>query len=67
VFGPARFPLFDLQKAQLYCNKKFYSLIQTFLKILAGQCFAVGFAPYARKLNRIWVKPNRTFLRSSPC
>jgi hypothetical protein len=25
-FQPARFSVFDLQKAQMYCHKKFYSL-----------------------------------------
>jgi radical SAM superfamily enzyme YgiQ (UPF0313 family) len=63
VFEPARFSLFDLQKAQMYCHKKFYSLKQVFGKILAGQWLSVGVAHYARKLNRMWVKRNRTFLR----
>jgi radical SAM superfamily enzyme YgiQ (UPF0313 family) len=63
VFQPARFSLLDLQKAQLYCHKKFYSLKQMAGKILAGQWLSVGVAHYARKLNRMWVKRNRTFLR----
>jgi radical SAM superfamily enzyme YgiQ (UPF0313 family) len=63
VFQPARFSLFDLQKAQLYCHKKFYSLNLMFGKILAGQWLGVGVAHYARKLNRMWTKRNRTFLR----
>ncbi|MCX6577035.1 MAG: hypothetical protein NTV82_11670 [Candidatus Aminicenantes bacterium] len=63
VFQPARFSLFDLQKAQMYCHKKFYSLKQMFGKILAGQWLSVGVAHYARKLNRMWTKRNRTFLR----
>ena len=62
VFAPARFSLFDLQKAQIYAHKKFYSLKQVFRKILAGQWLGVGVAHYARKLNRMWVKRNRTFL-----
>ena len=37
VFQPARFSLFDLQKAQKYYHKKFYSLKQMFGKILVGQ------------------------------
>jgi hypothetical protein len=41
-------------------HKKFYSLKQVFGKILAGQCLGVGVAHYARKLNRMWVKRNRT-------
>jgi 1-acyl-sn-glycerol-3-phosphate acyltransferase len=32
-------------------------------KILAGQWLSVGVAHYARKLNRMWTKRNRTFLR----
>ncbi len=64
VFQPARFSLFDLQKAQLYCHKKFYSLKQMAGKVLAGQWLSVGVAHYARKLNRMWTKRNRTFLRA---
>jgi radical SAM superfamily enzyme YgiQ (UPF0313 family) len=63
VFDPARFSLFDLQKAQMYCHKKFYSLKQMFRKMLAGQWLSVGVAHYARKLNRMWTRRNRTFLR----
>jgi radical SAM superfamily enzyme YgiQ (UPF0313 family) len=63
VFDPAQFSLSDLQKAQLYCHKKFYSLEQVFRKVIAGQWLGVGVAHYARKLNRMWVKRNRTFLR----
>ncbi len=63
VFEPARFSLFDLQKAQMYCHKKFYSWKQMFGKILAGQWLSVAIAHYARKLNRMWTKRNRTFLR----
>lgn len=62
VFEPARFSLFDLQKAQMYCHKKFYSWKQVAGKVLAGQWLSVGVAHYARKLNRMWVKRNRTFL-----
>jgi radical SAM superfamily enzyme YgiQ (UPF0313 family) len=63
VFEPARFTLFDVQKAQMLCHKKFYSLKQTVLKIFEGQWLGVGVAHYARKLNRTWTKRNRTFLR----
>jgi len=63
VFEPARFSLFDLQKAQMYCHKKFYSWRQTAGKVIAGQWLSVGIAHYARKLNRMWTKRNRTFLK----
>jgi hypothetical protein len=52
-----------MKKAQMYCHKKFYSLKQMFGKILAGQWLSVGVAHYARKLNRMWTKRNRTSLR----
>ncbi len=32
-------------------------------KVLAGQWLSVGVAHYARKLNRMWLKRNRTFLK----
>ena len=63
VFQPARFTLFDLQKAQIFCHKKFYSLKQMTRKLLKRQWLSVGVAHYARKLNRTWTKKNRTFLR----
>ncbi len=64
VFEPKRFSLFDLQKAQMYCHKKFYSWEQMAGKVLAGQWLSVGVAHYARKLNRMWAKRNRTFLKA---
>jgi radical SAM superfamily enzyme YgiQ (UPF0313 family) len=64
VFRPARFSLFDLQKAQIFCHKKFYSLKQTVTKILARQWLGVAVAHYARKLNRLWKKKNKTYLKA---
>jgi len=64
VFQPARFTLPDLQRAQIVCHKKFYSLKQTVRKVLAGEWLSVGVAHYARKLNRNWTRRNRTFLRA---
>ena len=63
VFQPARFSLPDLQKAQIFCHRKFYSLKQTVRKLLAREWLSVGVAHYARKLNRTWKRRNRTFLR----
>jgi hypothetical protein len=63
VFQPARLSLFDLQKAQDFCHKKFYSLKQTIKKLFAGQWIGVGIAHYARGLNRMWRRRNKTFLR----
>jgi len=64
VFQPARLSLPDLQKAQLFCHKKFYSLKQTARKVMAGEWLSVGVAHYARKLNRTWRRRNKTFLKA---
>lgn len=64
VFQPARFSLPDLQKAQIFAHRKFYSLKETVRKIAAGQWLGVGIAHYARNLNRTWKRRNRTFLRA---
>ena len=63
VFQPARFSLPDLQKAQSFAHRKFYSLKQTVRKVIAGQWIAVAIAHYARNLDRTWKRRNRTFLR----
>jgi len=63
VFQPVRFSLFDLQRAQMFCHRHFYSFKQTVGKLFAREWISVGVAHYARKLNRTWTKRNRTFLR----
>ena len=63
VFQPARFSLPDLQKAQSFAHRKFYSLKQEARKILAGQWIGVAIAHYARNLDRTWKKRNKTFLK----
>jgi radical SAM superfamily enzyme YgiQ (UPF0313 family) len=63
VFRPARLSLFDLQRAQMFSHKKFYSLKETAKRMLKGKWFDVAIASYARKLNRMWRKKNETFLR----
>ncbi|OGD18392.1 MAG: radical SAM protein [Candidatus Aminicenantes bacterium RBG_16_63_16] len=64
VFRPARFSIFDLQKAQMISHKKFYSMKQTVKKLFEGKWIDLAIAHYARKLNRTWAKRNRTFLRA---
>ena len=63
VFKPARFSLFDLQRAQIYSHQKFYSLMETIKKIFKWKLVDIGLAHYARRLNRLWKKKNRTFLK----
>jgi anaerobic magnesium-protoporphyrin IX monomethyl ester cyclase len=64
VFRPARFSIFDLQRAQMISHKKFYSMKQTVKKLFEGKWLDMAIAHYARKLNRTWAKRNRTFLRA---
>ena len=63
VFQPARFSLSGLQKAQIFSHKKFYSRLQQVKRLLKGKWMALGVALYARNLNRIWRKKNKTFLK----
>lgn len=63
VFQPAKLSLFDLQKAQMFCHRNFYSLKRSVGKVFAGEWLSIAIAHYARKLNRTWKKRNRTYLR----
>jgi radical SAM superfamily enzyme YgiQ (UPF0313 family) len=63
VFQPKRFSLYDLQRAQIFSHKKFYSLRDSWKKLFRGKWIDIGISAYARNLNRVWQKNNRTFLR----
>ena len=63
VFRPVKLTPIDLQKAQMFCHRKFYSFKQTIRKVLHREWLSIAVAHYARKLNRTWKKRNRTFLR----
>lgn len=65
VFQPARLSIPDLQKAQSFAHRKFYSLKGSVRKVLSGQWLALGIAHYARHLDKAWKKKNRTFLRAA--
>ncbi len=63
VFKPSRLSLARLQKAQIFSHKRFYSLFEIVKKFLRGKWIDLGLAHYARNLNRLWQKKNRTFLK----
>ncbi|MBM3285360.1 MAG: hypothetical protein FJY81_05755 [Candidatus Aminicenantes bacterium] len=63
VFQPARFSLFGLQWAQIFSHKKFYSLVEMAKRFIEGRWLDLVLARYARNLNRLWRRRNRTFLR----
>jgi radical SAM superfamily enzyme YgiQ (UPF0313 family) len=63
VFKPARFSLFDLQWAQMFSHKKFYSKKEIVRRFLKGKWVEMGIAGYARNLNRLWKRQNKIYLR----
>lgn len=63
VFRPANFSEADLQACQVYCHKKFYSRLERLRKLLTGNLTGVFISFYARQLNRVWRKKNKTFLQ----
>jgi radical SAM superfamily enzyme YgiQ (UPF0313 family) len=63
VFQPANFSSAKLQFAQIYCHNKFYSRLQRIKKLLIGNVSGFFITFYARHLNKIWKRKNRTFLK----
>jgi len=63
VFKPSRLSFARLQKAQIFSHKRFYSLFESAKKFFRGKWIALGLAHYARNLNRMWKKKNKTFLK----
>jgi len=63
VFQPARLSLFDLQWAQMFSHKKFYSKKEIVRRFLKGKWVEMGIAGYARNLNRLWKRQNKIYLR----
>lgn len=63
VFKPTNFSEADLQAAQIYGHKKFYSWLQQIKKLVVGNVNGFFINLYARHLNRIWKKKNKTFLK----
>ncbi len=62
VFEPAKLAPLDLQRAQIYCHRKFYSLAASLRKMINFKWVDIAIAHYARKLNRSWLRNNRTYL-----
>jgi radical SAM superfamily enzyme YgiQ (UPF0313 family) len=63
VFKPRRLSLFELQAAQIFSHSKFYSLREIVRRFVSFAWVDLSLAVYARKLNRLWQKRNRTFLK----
>ncbi len=63
VFKPKNFSIVELQLAQIYCHKKFYSMLERIKKLIVGNLTGFFLNFYARHLNRIWKKRNKTYLK----
>ena len=63
VYQPAQFSLLELQRAQIYSHKRFYSMKESIKKLLTGKWIDIIVAHYARNLNRLWKKKNKMFLK----
>ena len=64
VYKPRNFTMSELQYAQIYCHRKFYSRSQKLKKLFFGNYIGVFVNIYARHLNRTWKKKNRIFLKT---
>jgi len=64
VFRPAKFTFMALQKAQIISHKRFYSLKRSVKKFFQFKWIELAIDHYARKINRMWEKKNRTFLKA---
>jgi radical SAM superfamily enzyme YgiQ (UPF0313 family) len=63
VFKPSRLTLFELQRAQMFSHAKFYSFLAVLRRALTFDWVDLSIAIYARKLNRLWQKQNKAFLK----
>jgi len=63
VFWPSRLSLFRLQRAQIFSHKKFYSWFEMVKKFVQFKWVDLAISHYARKLNRLWKRKNRTYLK----
>ncbi len=64
VFKPSRISMPDLQWAQIFSHRRFYSRYESLKRFFRGKWIDLGLAFYARNLNRVWQKRNRTFLKA---
>jgi radical SAM superfamily enzyme YgiQ (UPF0313 family) len=63
VFKPRKLSLFELQRAQIFSHSKFYSFREVIRRALSFEWTDFSLAVYARNLNRLWQKRNKTFMK----
>lgn len=64
VFQPMGFSLAELQRAQIFSHARFYSKKESLLRMCRLNVVHVAIARYARQINRLWKRKNRTFLKA---
>jgi len=63
VFVPRHFSLSELQYAQIFSHKNFYSWFEIIKKLVLGKWVDLSLAYYARHLNISWQRENNTFIK----
>ncbi|MBN2030359.1 radical SAM protein [bacterium] len=63
VFKSNGLSLFELQRAQIFSHSKFYSFMEIIRRALSFAWIDFAIAIYGHKLNRLWQKKNKTFLK----
>ncbi len=63
VFDSKHLTIDELQKAQIHGHQSFYSLKQLIKRAIRFRWYQVIIGFYARRLNRIWKKKNRLWLK----
>jgi radical SAM superfamily enzyme YgiQ (UPF0313 family) len=63
VFKPKRLSLFELQRAQIFSHSKFYSVIEIIRRAMTFAWVEFAIAVYAHKINRLWLKQNKPFMK----
>jgi hypothetical protein len=63
VFKSSGLSLVDLQRAQIFSHTKFYSFMEIIRRAVSFAWVDFAVAIYGHKLNRLWQKKNKTFLR----
>jgi radical SAM superfamily enzyme YgiQ (UPF0313 family) len=63
VFKPSGLSQFELQQAQIFSHSKFYSFMEIIRRAVSFAWVDFAVAIYGHKLNRLWQKKNKTFLK----
>ena len=63
VFKSRGLSLFELQQAQIFSHSKFYSFMEIIRRAMLFAWVDLAIAIYAHKLNQLWQKKNKAYLK----